>query len=119
MDCRTVFLMGSLMAATTTILMEQRTEFYLECLMGCHWDQMLDLPMASATEVSMAHGLEPPTDHHPVNCIGSSMAETTPILMLRLMEHQTVHLMQFHWECATGRCLYLTLDLPMASAMEA
>ena len=119
MDCRTVFLMGSLMAATTEILMEHRTEFYLECSTGRHWDQMLDLPIASAMEALMAHGLEPPMDHHSVYCIGSLMAETTAILLVSLMEHRTVRLTQFHRECATGRRLDPMLDLPMASATEA
>jgi len=66
---------------------------------------MLDLPIASATEASMAHGLEPPMDHNSVFLMGSAMAATAAILMVRLMEHRTVRLTEFHWECATGRRL--------------
>ena len=70
MNCHSVFLKGSWMAKTTEILMEhltehrmaRLTEFHLECTTGRQWGQMLDLPMASATEASMVHHLEPPME---------------------------------------------------------
>ena len=99
--------------------MEHWTEVYLGCSTGRHWDQMLDLLIASAIEALMEHGLEPPIDHHSVYCIGSLMAETTALLLVSLMEHGTVRLKQFHQECATGGRLDPMFDLPMASATEA
>ena len=67
------------------------TEFHLECTTGCQWGQMLDLPMASATEASMVHHLEPPMHRHLVFLMGSWMAKTTEILMEHLMEHSGRH----------------------------
>ena len=70
-------------------LLEHRTarltEFHLECSMGRHWGQMLDLLMASATEALTAHHLEPPMDPNLVFLMGSPMAAMTEILMVRLM----------------------------------
>ena len=83
--------MAAMMEIMMACLMEHRTarltEFHLECSTGRHWDQMLDLPMASATEASMAHGLELPMDRHSVFLMGSPMAATTAILMVHSIVH--------------------------------
>ena len=95
-----VFLMGSVMAATTAILMvslehwtARLTQFRLDCLTAHRLE-------VSTTEALTAHHLGPLLDPHSVFLMGSTMATTTAILMVSLMAHRTANLTQFRLDCS-------------------